>query len=128
MLNTIPYILFSYISYCFFNQCRVAELGDASQLLSPKCLELGLDFAEHQFYRVVLWAVAQIVDPAHTEAAHLCLCLLGPVGREVVQEYAELLTRICVGQALQVLLELGHVDRIVKNLEMLVPFLFADAM
>ena len=71
MFYTIPYIFLPYIPNCLLDQRLVAVLYEPGQLLRPECLELLLNLAENELYRVVFRSIGNVIDEPDSEFPHI---------------------------------------------------------
>ena len=94
MFYTIPYIFLPYIPHCLFDQRLVAVLYEPGQLLRPECLELLLNLAENELYRVVFRSIGKIIDEPDSEFSHILLRFFRRMHRKVVHKKAELFMRV----------------------------------
>ena len=105
----------------------VAVLDEAHQLPRSQGLEVLLHLAEHVFDRIVLRAVGQIIDPLEAQVLHRLFGLLRFMAAQVVHEKADLVRAVDRPESSDILNELLHVHGEVKDLIILLSFLFRDA-
>ena len=100
---------------CLGHQRLVAVLREAHELLGPQSLEVPLHLAENQFDWVVVWRVRHVIDELEAVVSHGLLGALRGVGAQVVHEQANLVGPSGCPHALEPLLELFDVYRLLVD-------------
>ena len=102
----------------------VAVLDEAHQLPRSEGLEVLFHLAEHVFDRIVLRAIGQIIDPLEAQVLHRLFGLLRFMAAQVVHEKADLVRAVDRPESSDILNEPLHVHGEVKDLIILLSFLF----
>ena len=105
----------------------MAILYEPHQLPRSQRLEVPLHLAEHELDWVEAGLVRQVVDPLEAQVLHRLFGLLRFMAAQVVHEKADLVRAVDRPESSDILNELLHVHGEVKDLIILLSFLFRDA-
>ena len=112
MINAVHYVSFFERLEGPIDDTFVGAVEGASDDLASQAAEPMLHSGEAKLDGVVIRGIRDVVDPAEAQLPHRLLTVRYTMDGKLVHEKADLGVTILCSQPGQILLELGHVDRL----------------